>query len=91
LQRLGDVATGLLRLRSGSAIVPSACHALWNTTACTLFGAEGKTGQLGIADPTLRDPERGYAGLTLALVAALALWFWIKPGDRIRGPRGVAG
>ena len=73
------VAMGLLRLRSGSVVVPSACHALWNATVYTFFGAGQKTGQLGINDPTIWDPERGYAGLGLAIIAAIALWMWIKP------------
>jgi len=73
------VAMGLLRLRSGSVIVPSFCHALWNATVYTLFGAGAKVGQLGIVDHGIWDPERGYAGLSLALAAALFLWIWIKP------------
>jgi len=73
------VAMGLLRLRSGSVIVPSFCHALWNATVYTLFGAGAKVGQLGIADHDMWDPERGYAGLALALAAALFLWVCIKP------------
>jgi CAAX protease family protein len=73
------VAMGLLRLRSGSIIVPSACHALWNASVYTFFGAGGKTGQLGISDPSIWDPERGYAGLVLAVLAAVLLWWRIKP------------
>ena len=73
------VAMGLLRLRSGSIIVPSACHALWNASVYTFFGAGEKMGQLGIADPSIWDPERGYAGLVLAMLVAALLWWWIKP------------
>ena len=73
------VAMGLLRLRSRSIIVPSLCHALWNASVYTLFGAGEKIGQLGISDPTVWDPERGYAGLVLAIVAAALLWWWVKP------------
>src|SRR4051812_18044451 len=69
------VATGLLRLRSGSIIVPSACHALWNAVVYTLFGAGDKVGQLGITDSSVWDPERGYAGLVLAVLAAVLLWW----------------
>lgn len=74
------VAMGLLRLRSASIAVPSACHALWNASAYTFFGTGEKTGLLGIRDPSVWDPERGYAGLVLAVVAALLMWWWIKPG-----------
>ena len=73
------VAMGLLRLRSGSIVVPSACHALWNATVYTLFGAGEKTGQLGVADHGIWDPERGLAGLILAIVAAAILWMWVRP------------
>jgi uncharacterized protein len=73
------IAMGLLRLRSGSIVVTSACHALWNASAYTFFGAGEKIGQLGISDTSLWDPERGYAGLVLAIVAAALMWGWIKP------------
>jgi len=73
------VAMGLLRFRSGSVVVPSACHALWNATVYTLFGAGEKTGQLGVADHRVFDPERGYAGLVLAILAAVVLWAWVRP------------
>jgi membrane protease YdiL (CAAX protease family) len=73
------VAMGLLRLRSGSIIVPSLCHALWNASVYTFFGAGEKVGQLGIADSSVWDPERGYAGLILAVLVAVLLWWWVKP------------
>ena len=73
------VAMGLLRLRSGSIIVPSLCHALWNASVYTFFGAGEKIGQLGISDSSIWDPERGYAGLALAMLVAVLLWWWIKP------------
>jgi uncharacterized protein len=80
------VAMGLLRWRSGSIIVTSGAHALWNAADYTFFGAGEKVGQLGIADPSLWDPERGYAGLFLVVVAAVLLWWWLKP--RAASPRG---
>lgn len=75
------VVMGLLRLRSASIVVPSACHALWNASVYTFFGAGEKVGQLGISDPGVWDPERGYAGLVLAMLAAVSLWWWVKPAD----------
>jgi membrane protease YdiL (CAAX protease family) len=73
------VAMGVLRLRSGSIVVPSAGHALWNALVYTFFGAGEKIGQLGISDPSIWDPERGYAGLVLAVLGAILLWYWVKP------------
>ena len=75
------VAMGLLRLRSGSIIVPSLCHALWNSSVYTFFGAGEKIGQLGISDSSIWDPERGYAGLALAMLVAAMLWWWVKPSS----------
>lgn len=80
------VAMGLLRLRSGSIFVPSVCHGLWNATVYTLFGAGEKAGQLGVVDHGMWDPERGYAGLVLAMVAAVLLWVWVKPATGRRAP-----
>ncbi len=77
------IAMALLRLRSGSIVVTSACHALWNASAYTFFGAGPKIGQLGITDTSLWDPERGYAGLALAVLAALLMWWWIRPAGRV--------
>lgn len=71
---LFGVAMGLPRLRSGSIVVSSACHALWNAADYTFFGTGMKVGQLGITDTSVWDPERGYAGLVLALLVAMLLW-----------------
>lgn len=84
------VAMALLRLRSGSVIVPSACHALWNAAAYTFYGAGSKVGQLGVSDTTIWDPERGYAGLVLTLMAVVVLWRWVRPGRVSVRPAAVA-
>lgn len=73
------VAMGILRLKSESIVLPSLCHALWNASVYTFFGAGNKVGQLGISDPTIWDPERGYAGLILVLLASILLWRWVQP------------
>ncbi len=73
------IAMGLLRACSGSIVVTSACHALWNAVDYTFFGTGPKVGQLGIVDTSIWDPERGYAGLVLAVVAAALMWRWIRP------------
>lgn len=73
------VAMGMLRLRSGSIVVPSFCHALWNASDYTFFGAGQKVGQLGISDTSMWDPERGYAGLVLVTLVAAFWWWRAKP------------
>jgi membrane protease YdiL (CAAX protease family) len=83
------VAMGLLRLRSGSIIVTSLCHAVWNASVYTFFGAGEKMGQLGISDSSIWDPERGYAGLVLAVLVATLWWWWVKPSTA-RGLRKYA-
>jgi len=59
--------------------VPSLCHAVWNASVYTFFGAGAKMGQLGISDPSIWEPERGYAGLVLTTFGAVLLWWWVKP------------
>jgi membrane protease YdiL (CAAX protease family) len=70
------VAWALLRLKSGSILVPTLAHAVWNSLAYPLFGDGDAKGALGVADFGLFDPERGLAGiaLNLAVAALLALW-----------------
>jgi len=36
-------------------------------------------GQLGISDSSVWDPERGYAGLFLAVLAAVLMWRLVNP------------
>ena len=83
------IAMGLLRLRSGSILVPSFCHALWNASAYTFFGAGERVGQLGIKDPSWWDPERGYAGLLMAMAATAVLWRAVGPARAV-APAGRA-
>ncbi len=69
---------GMLRLLSGSAIVASLSHAVWNPLAYSLFGFGEKTGALGIERTDIYGPEVGFLGLFLNLVFATGLWVWIK-------------
>lgn len=66
---------GLLRLASGSIVVASAAHALWNGLTYVLFGVGDRPGMLGIRDVALYGPEVGLYGLLLnGLVAAGLVW-----------------
>jgi membrane protease YdiL (CAAX protease family) len=78
---------GLLRLISGSTLVPSVSHAVWNAGAYGLFAYGTKTGALGIVDTALLGPEVGILGLLLN--GAFFLWLYAraaKSGRLDRGP-----
>ncbi|MGI9517181.1 MAG: CPBP family intramembrane glutamic endopeptidase [Pirellulaceae bacterium] len=72
---------GKLRLESGSVIVPSVSHAVWNAFAYSLFGISGKTGVLGIESTIVFDPEVGWSGIVLNGAFAVCLW-WFYAGRR---------
>ncbi len=67
---------GLLRYISGSIIVSSFSHALWNTVVYSLFGVGSGIGILGIKMTNIFSPESGLLGLTFGLVFMAILWFW---------------
>jgi membrane protease YdiL (CAAX protease family) len=69
---------GLLRLISGSVIVSSVSHGLWNGGAYVFFGFGTKAGALGVQETALYGPEVGVLGLVLNLVFAAGLWQWWK-------------
>jgi len=69
---------GLLRLLSGSVIVASLNHGVWNGGAYVFFGFGAKIGALGIKDTAIYGPEVGILGLALNLIFAVALWRWWK-------------
>ncbi len=79
---------GLLRWISGSVIVASVSHGVWNGGAYVLFGYSTKVGALGIKQTALYGPEVGVVGLALNIVFAFALWRWWKaravPVENIR-------
>ncbi len=56
---------GTLRLISGSVVVASVSHAVWNACAYGLFGFGTKVGELGVANTALFGPEVGALGLLL--------------------------
>ena len=69
---------GMLRMASGSVVVPSVCHAVWNGIDYPLFGFGEKVGALGIEQTHIFGPEVGVLGIGLNLAFAGVLWVWIK-------------
>lgn len=83
------VIWGLLRWMSGSVIVSSVSHGLWNGGAYVLFGFGTRVGALGIKNTALYGPEVGILGLALNLVFAAALWRWWSRRGGAADPRPV--
>ncbi len=74
---------GILRLWSGSLLVSSVSHGLWNGLAYVLFGYGTKVGALGIKDTALFGPEVGVLGLTFNIMCVLLLWYlWRKQAGK---------
>ena len=65
---------GRMRQASGSIVVSSLAHSVWNALAYRLFGFGAKVGLLGIHDTAVFGPEVGVAGLALNVAFALILW-----------------
>jgi membrane protease YdiL (CAAX protease family) len=64
---------GTLRLVSGSILVSSVSHGLWNGLAYGLFAYGGKVGALGVARTDIFGPEVGVVGVTLNALAIVAI------------------
>jgi membrane protease YdiL (CAAX protease family) len=69
---------GMLRSMSGSVVVSSVCHGVWNGGAYIFFGFGKEVGKLGIQQNGFYGPEVGVLGLALNMVFALGLWQWCK-------------
>lgn len=65
---------GMLRQISGSLIVTSVSHGLWNAGDYVLFGFGTRSGALGVQNTALWGPEVGVLGLTLNIAFAILLW-----------------
>ena len=63
----------ILRERSGSLLVSSLSHAVWNGLDYVLFGFGTRTGALGIANTEFYGPEVGVLGLGLNVAFLLIL------------------
>ena len=65
---------GIMRMVSGSILVPAVSHAVWNGIDYPLFGFGEKVGALGIADTHLYGPEVGLLGIVLGLTFLYLIW-----------------
>jgi hypothetical protein len=68
---------GLLRWISGSVIVASLSHGVWNGITYVLFGFGAQVGALGIKETAIYGPEIGVLGLVLNFLFAALLWRWM--------------
>lgn len=65
---------GILRMVSGSVLVPAVCHAVWNGFDYPLYGFGEKSGALGIQATHLFGPEVGLLGILLNALFVLLIW-----------------
>lgn len=79
------IAWGLLRLGSGSVIVPAVTHGIWNSAVYVFFNFGAETGALGIHDTSIFGPEAGWLGLVLNLAYATGLWIWYRRAESMWG------
>ena len=68
---------GMLRLASGSILVSSAGHGLWNGLTYVLFGVASGSGALKVGDTGRFGPEVGLYAIGLnGAVFALLVWLY---------------
>jgi CAAX protease family protein len=65
---------GVMRARSGSIVVSTVSHSLWNGAAYTAFGEGPKMGILGLPNGIIFGPEIGIVGLAINLIFLAILW-----------------
>lgn len=65
----------VMRQRSGSIVVTSVSHGVWNGLVYTLFGYGTTLGALGIRNSAVFGPEVGVVGLALNVAFVAVLWF----------------
>ena len=70
---------GLLRLGSGSILVASLGHGLWNGLVYVLFGVGSNVGALGIRDVAIYGPEVGILGVALNALSVAVLFWLLRP------------
>jgi len=69
---------GLMRWISGSILVSSLSHGVWNGLDYVLFGFGTRAGALGVKNTALYGPEVGFLGLLLNVVFLTAFAWWWK-------------
>lgn len=79
-------AWGILRAASGSILVPSVCHAVWNGLDYPLFGFGEKVGALGITETHIFGPETGIVGIPVNAAAVMLLMLWWRKQASARAP-----
>jgi membrane protease YdiL (CAAX protease family) len=67
---------GMMRSISGSIVVSSVSHGLWNGAAYAFFGEGPKSGPLGLPNTIVFGPEIGVIGLAANVLFFFALYFW---------------
>lgn len=67
---------GMLRMLSGSVVVASVSHGVWNGLAYVLFGFGSHVGALGISNTVIYGPEIGLIGLLFNAAVAAGLLRW---------------
>lgn len=72
----------LLRWISGSVLVPSISHGIWNGICYELFGTGTKVGALGIKDTTVFSPESGILGVLFNILFAVLLLVWVLRSNK---------
>ncbi len=77
----------LMRQRSGSIVVASVSHGIWNGLVYTLFNDGPTLGLLGIHNIGVFGPETSPIGLAINLAFAAILWLGF---NRVRSVKAVA-
>jgi len=65
---------GIMRMVSGSVLVPAVSHCVWNGIDYPLFGFGEKVGALGITETHLYGPEVDLLGIVLGVAFLTLLW-----------------
>ena len=69
---------GMLRMVSGSVVVPAVSHAVWNGIDYPLYGFGEKVVALGIEATHIFGPEVGVVGIVLNLTFAAVLFYMLS-------------